>query len=408
MEDVLINGPINVVRMEGYVGKIKKIAYFFLDYHISLQYQTKCASFLSLDLYQYFANNLKNVDFPIDFMFEITQSYITTETNNFKDIYIREVVDFFNSQYLNKRKGSKQNIRYHYIDIRDYMYITIDQYNHKLDILFDKMSDNNYLDNKTISEVKENLNKLMAEINYWEKVIFGDFDDIKNNTLKNLKRLTNDKNLIKLKKKGVDVQTNIKKVPRFIYKIREKYNNTKIRDNLQDIFNIIKSQIKDVNTLATNIINIFDKCKHLLIDDYKLQYDNYLETYTWFPSISETIDVIRTSLINYKKLFNVVLKLFTNLMDIYFLRRFLDKDYIQHAVIYTGCAHSINYIQHLLTKYDFKITHVSYSLEKNLNKLNDHLKKYKNISDRNEFEKYLYIPELIQCSNISHFPKNFE
>ena len=47
-------------------------------------------------------------------------------------------------------------------------------------------------------------------------------------------------------------------------------------------------------------------------------------------------------------------------MDVYFLRRFLDKKYITNTVTYTGINHSINYIYALVKYFDFKITHASY------------------------------------------------
>lgn len=400
LTDTLINGPINIIRMEGYVNNIKKVAYFFLDYHIGLQFQTRCPSFTSMDLYQYLANNLKNTEFPIDFMFEITQSYLNKSPYNFKDIYIREVVDFFNSQYNNK---NNKNIRYHFIDIRDYVYNTVNQYTHVLDNIIDDMNRGNNYNIDTVNDIKYYLNSLMSELNYWEELIFGNFNDVKKNTIRNLKRLGNDKQLNQM-----DIKNNIKEVPKFIFKIRERYNHKEVRDKLQDIFDLIKNLINKARDLSLNIVELFEKHKHLLTDDFILQYDKYLETFSWFPSYSESTEVIKSVTIEYRKLYYIILKLFTNLMDIYFLRRFLDKDYIQHAIIYTGCAHSINYIQHLLTKYDFKITHASYSLEKDMDKLNEHLKKFNNTADRREYEKYLYIPKLIQCSSVEHFPKNFE
>ena len=74
-----------------------------------------------------------------------------------------------------------------------------------------------------------------------------------------------------------------------------------------------------------------------------------------------------------------------------------------NAVVYTGIAHSVNYIYFLIKNYDFKITHYVYSQEKDLDKLNKFIKKnsYKEISN-------LFFPEkLIQCIDINNFPENF-
>lgn len=396
----LINGPINIVRMEGHINDIKKVAYFYLDVHVNIKKQTRCPSFDSLDLYQYFSNNLHKSNHTIDFMFEITQNYLNKSPYNFKDIYIKEVVDFFNYNY---NKKDNTNIRYHFIDIRDYIFNTINHYNHKLNIIINEINSNNIYHSYQVDDIKFYLNKLMTELDYWENLIFGNLNNLSDYTTKNNLKLNSDKQLNR-----TEIKNNIKKVPKFILKIREKYTNKIIKDNLQDIFNLIRKYFDDCRNISLNIINIFDKNNRLLIGESVLFYDDVLRTYRYGPSISEFVKVIKNIFIEYRKLSYIILKLFSNLMDIYFLRRFLDKDYIQHAIIYTGANHSINYIQHLLTKYDFKITHVSYSLEKDIDKLNNHLKSFNNTANRTEYEKYLYIPNLIQCSSIDNFPKNFK
>ena len=42
------------------------------------------------------------------------------------------------------------------------------------------------------------------------------------------------------------------------------------------------------------------------------------------------------------------LSYFTRFTDLYFLRRFLDKDYITNGIIYCGAFHSAVYIEHLV------------------------------------------------------------
>jgi hypothetical protein len=38
---IKINGPLNVVRLEGKINKIKKVIYVFLDIHIDVNNHTK-------------------------------------------------------------------------------------------------------------------------------------------------------------------------------------------------------------------------------------------------------------------------------------------------------------------------------------------------------------------------------
>lgn len=398
---LLINGPINVIRLEGKVGDIKKVIYLIMDIHQRLYHQTKCPSFSSLDLYQYLAINLKNTNFPIDFMFEITQTYLNQPSEYFKNIYIKEVVEFFKSEYFNKNNNS--TVRYHFIDVRDYIYNTLNNYENVLRDIFNHINCNNVISLDTMEDIKHYMNLLMQELNYWESLLFGDLKNVKNITNQNLKRLNTDKQL-----NMHEIQKNIKNVPKFIYKIRERYNNPEIREKINVIFKHISYQFKYARDLSTYIITELENNKNSFVDSFVLKYDKCLQTFFYGQSSCSNLELIKNIVKSHEMLSYNILKLFSNIMDIYFLRRFLDKNYIKHALVYTGAAHSLNYLQHLITQYDFKITHVSYSFEKDLNKLNVRLKQFDDTSDRREFEKNFYPPQLIQCSDLSHFPKNFE
>lgn len=55
-----INGPINVVRMEGKIGNIKKVVYLFMDRHNDYNVQTKCNNPGSIDVQEYFKNSFRD------------------------------------------------------------------------------------------------------------------------------------------------------------------------------------------------------------------------------------------------------------------------------------------------------------------------------------------------------------
>jgi hypothetical protein len=99
----------------------------------------------------------------------------------------------------------------------------------------------------------------------------------------------------------------------------------------------------------------------------------------------------------------------TGLMDIYLLRRFLDKKYIKTVVAYTGAAHSVNYIKYLVKIYDFKITHSAYTNTKmSIEKLQNCIKFKKcNLNLENIFIQGTKSNKYIQCTNISKFPEHF-
>jgi len=396
----LINGPINIVRLEGHINGVKKVGYFFMDYHINIYQQTKCPSFTSQDIVQFLATNLNKATFPIDFMFEMQQSWIDSKRQIIhKDIYIREVLNFFNSQY-NSKNGK---VRYHFIDIRDYINDTTYLYFNNIKNIVHHMNQNNNYNVDDVNDLKFYLSNLTQELNYWKDVIFGNFDEIKSKTEKNLKRLNKDKEI-----DNTNVKQEIKEVPKFIYKIREKFKNKEIRNNLQDIFDFIKNSFDRIQEISSEMIQVLEKNSNAYIQSGVLRYDKFYKSYFWDNPTTTYVAPIKDITILLDKMDYVILTMFAMLTDIYFLRRFLDKDYIQHAIIYTGCSHSINYIQHLMTKYDFNITHVSYSLKTDLEELNKHLKKFTDTNDQREFEKNLYPPNLVQCSVFEHFPKNFE
>lgn len=380
----MINGPINIVRMEGIVHGIKKIIYLFFDYHAPIIEQTRCPDYTSLDLYQYFAINLANTKNIIDFMFETPISYTMIPDSLRKEKYIDQVTHYFNSKFneykIKKKKNEKVNIRFHYIDIREDYSISVEDY---VDDIYDYVESmkNNYriFNANTVDKIKNNLEKITDGLNKWHSLLFDDVPKIEGSMLK------------------------------FIKKIRYKYADPKILDQFHDIYNytdeLFKISFDAIKKMKDHLDNNIDMMK--AIKKNKLVYSIHSNMYFWgYQGLDYTYFAVELEKIMIV-LYRSVLSIFVNLVDLFFLRRFLDKDYIDHAIVYTGGAHSINYIQHLLTKHNFKITHASYSLEKNMDKLNDHLRKFTNPADMLEYEKNLFIPYLVQCSSIVGFPKDF-
>ena len=116
-------------------------------------------------------------------------------------------------------------------------------------------------------------------------------------------------------------------------------------------------------------------------------------------------DKILNNLIKIKKLsFSIT----AHLVDIYFLRRFLDKDYITNGIVYAGAAHVAFFVNILINEFNFSITHVSKSKTTNLIDLETKIKEIKPIIQN--FPKILDLLDVFQsdqCSDISSFPKNF-
>jgi hypothetical protein len=325
-----INGPVNVVRLEGQIFNIKKIIYIYFDHHSDLYIQTKCNDFISDDIVVYLNKEFSKIENKyIDFFMETTieQQDLFLSKIYKKDRYIDEINKFFMANILlknNKNVGTKinKNIRFHYVDIRNEFKLNFYK-------IFDNIKKN----------IKNGSNNLYEE---YKKLI----DEI-NNKLNELTKI--------LKNNG----------NKMIEKIKLKYNHPEIKEKINNLLNNLYDYI---DILKKNIININN------LEEIDTQYIELIKLYAW-------------------------------LMDIYFLRRFLDKDYITNAIIYCGVGHALRYIIFLIKEFDFNITHASY-LSKPLTLINEIIKK----SDINDIEniKSLFIKDnYIQCINVTSFPDNF-
>lgn len=380
-----INGPINVVRMEGDVFGIKKVIYLFMDVHMPINSQTECGP-SSLDITQFLDINLKNLKKTIDFMYEIRVSdYEYFNTLDYKSIYLNQVGKFF----INNKQGT-DNIRYHYADIRDYYFNVIYFINKETSNILHNLRSTSILNPYTIKDLFKYLDDIINELLFWDKVLFSKTDQKKKNNLKRTEQ-----NLDKI-------------VNNYIYKITEKYKHPEIKSKIQPIFDNIKISLNKSIDALNQIKVDFNNVKNDMVYDDVLNYAEYTNSYYYGQDFHKNDKFLTKIVLEYDVINHNIMILFARLMDIYFLRRFLDKDYITTCLVYTGAAHSINYIQHLLTNYDFKITHLSYSRTKDINKLNDMLKNITNIKDTDKYEYELYPPILKQCSDLTNFPKNFD
>ena len=89
--------------------------------------------------------------------------------------------------------------------------------------------------------------------------------------------------------------------------------------------------------------------------------------------------------------------------DLFFLRRALDKKYIENGITYTGFDHTCFYMLFLVKEFGFKITHANDNKE-NLDKIHDIIKKANNLVELRE----QFLPsKLTQCIDISNFPPLF-
>jgi hypothetical protein len=390
----LINGPINVIRLEGNINNIKKVIYLFMDLHLDVNKQLKCEEYYSADIKDYLVKEFMNLDIKVDFLFE-TSSINLSKESIFKGNYISEIHDMFNKSFQTKnnkviRPELMNNLRLHYIDVRDFIDPVIYKLLLSVGDYINNMMTNRSLNTKHINYLIKAFSTIKSKVDFIS-------DILKDNDIKYTKTSL----LNKIDNMDVeDIENNTKYI---IHKIKNKYNNNIIKSNINNIINTdIFNLINKFNDIHNQIIKLLNTVNKTIISPLTF---NFNKTYPSYGIDSNyKIDVLSLILQLYNDYFQIYLRLTSMLMDIYFLRRFLDKDYITNGVTYTGSLHSLHYIYYLIKVFNFKITH--YSL------LNKPLKEVYQIIDKSnnpdELTKLFYPYKLIQCSDLSSFPSNFK
>lgn len=378
-----INGPVNTIRVEGKVNNIKKVLYIFFEDHKPLYYQTECPNIRSQDIKNYlieqfdFAreNNI-NVDFFMEIL--INDEIYNQEFKYSKKTkkYILKLREFVKNNFIfdDKTKTIKTseefpNTRHHYIDFRDIFLFDI------LFNTFDLMNkDKNemwnyrYLDNNLIENIKKDILGINIRIKKLKEMILNDkYEKTENVTILFFHKI--------------------------LKKIKSRYKN-------KDIYQKITKYYLDN---ISRLMNDYEK-----ISKEYMNYLHFLQKESNKFNYNSNTDIIITDylpkfvLLN-NKYQNIVSDIGVYIIDIYFLRRFLDKDYVKNACVYTGGYHSCNYLYFLVKYCGFTITHTSYVKKsiKNLTQVINKAKKYIDI------ENEVYPEEFVQCSDLSNFPKGF-
>ena len=380
-ERISVNGPVNVLRLEGQINGIDKHLYVFMDYHNNVAVQTQCEDIESLDVMQYMYTNLKNSDKEqyYDFFLEISKSRSETGQYINKGRYIDELMRFFSMQ-VNKKYKSLENVRFHTIDEREHLKAEVndllDRIEHRILLCWNDAM----IFEGDIPIFMDDLGALKATINLLYKTLY-----------------INKKN---------NRKTPIEK---FVFKIKEKYKHPKTKNVLKDLFEANKASLEEIMKLITKMENMLTTNQNLFLSKNKSVMKPYIhgivKTSVFIPDGDKIYKLLQEFRTDYDYLYILCLYAYVMLVDIYFMRRFIDKDYIMNGIVYTGMAHSVAYV-YLLVKYcNFKITHSAYSKVTN-EKLEKIIKstEYKNIT---EIEKILYPNYIMQCSKLDDFPRYF-
>ena len=409
--DVLINGPVNVVRVEGNINGIKKVVYLFGDLHHDLDKQTECSDIhaQNIDTYildQFNKRKLKHKNKKLDFFFETCPDYLDVNKKDmiYTSKYAWSVDKLFKNQFMsNKNKTlpalDYDDVRLHYVDFRCYLPSILD------DVI------------KTMKNVTSQYTFIKKKLH----TCFNTTVVLYEKCTQILKILKNpQKHKISVSVEGTkdmlsssehDEKQKFQILENFIYKIKKKYNNHDVGKIIEKSFddhvvneyiNFIK-YIKESQKIFLKLlrhaekleykINIKYNDKHPILTDFNWGFDDN-EIYKIQKKMSEHVDNIQLYDLN----------LHAIMIDFYMVRRFLDKNYITNSISYTGIAHTSNTVYLLLKMFNFKITHISKTNTNNIDELNQII-----VQQENPFltQHYIYPSLDVQCSDITHFPTEF-
>lgn len=407
--EVFLNGPLNYIKLIN--KKTYQSIWLFMDFHKDIIHQNKCEEYEAKDVYKFLNKKLLDSNELIDFFLEINPTDIKKENNpNENGIYIEETRKIFRKIYSNQKSSLKQNIRLHYIDIRDYAFI------HEFYKIINSIF--SLLKVSGLENIELIINKLIdikSTLEFINKLIFK----IKENNL------TFDHNNIKIDFINVKIESSENKnysiydiintgFFQLLTTILLKYNDKRNKENITKYFNenylensielikFINKFVLKLNIISKRIkeqddkqeINIDEIILNSKLKDSRVYYGinkyEYEEDYNFIFETIEKIEVI-------------IAKLGCVFMDCFFLRRLIEKNYISKSIVYTGAYHSSVYIWFLIKYYDYKIDDYEYinselldkndpigSLEKIINKSNNY----------NELFVYLVPKKFTQCVKI--------
>jgi hypothetical protein len=301
-----------------------------MDVHLDINNQTRCDSFDSSDIAQYLYQLIKDTKIPLDFFLEIRHEFLNQSQTDKKDIYIFEAMEMFKSEFIiekNKVKYAKsnQNVRLHYLDIRDHLQFSyvLDELNKNILPKLNSLKNVVLLDSNKINKL-EQIKQHIENIKKYVMDIFENKISIKINKLLNYDK---------------------KSKEYYLNKIIHKYKNRDVKKNINKFLNNILLQS------LGEFHKIFGMISHILYPLTGLEKDKKVLEVLNINILFELL-----SLCN--KLNNNIFELYALITDIYFLRRFLDKDYIQNVITYCGRNHALNYIYFLVKYCNFSITKI--------------------------------------------------
>ena len=411
----MINGPINVVRLEGVVNGIPKVIYLFMDIHNNVRDQTECRNIFSQDVQKYFVDTFRSLGGEpgmYDFFVEIYPSELNgrrssdTGLREPKERYIEEVVKVFQKIFNYDPRRNKvtvnemfDHVRLHYLDIRDYYKGSMLDASGETVGIASRFMREDYVSSRELMRIID----LLAELKDYIKLVI----DILTHPAPPGRSSSKPKVIGGPGSSRTGAPKQDREAMQYLAnKLHYVYNHANVKrevsrlldQSIRNFQSLVKTYDKTIQRFYSYVEQI-NKAKGRLTAAPR---STYLFNYGLDPvveremivDIATTVDLIHNeSFVEY----------FARFTDVYFLRRFIDKDYITNAVVYTGSLHSNTYIHFLVNRFNFKVTHASYSLVSNMGTLTKRIKEI-GLMETQE----LFLPPIHrQCSDITDFPEHF-
>lgn len=409
-KQLFIDGPVNTLRLEGEINGIKKVLWIMGDYHLEVEKQYKCEDIRSQNIVKFLVQNFDKMsegDKTYDFFLEIYPTTFLIEKVVWHNKYIWELQEL-TKKSINIQEGKMlpskefQKTRFHYMDIRDYIYEDSFNIFMKLQGLSQQILNSDiYPDDlriiaDSLKMIATNTKAIMDLLikntpsNHSHKAIIP-------KTVQELQQQT-PADIFNITKQLVE-----KMISRYKHDQLKKFANEMIK---KDIVTTYELFFKRLNEFLKELEQIDKQLnfgfRELNVPTEKTRNNLMNLNYNfWNPKFKESMDQIQKGL---NDLDTSLMHLFALIVDLFFLRRFLDKDYITNAGVYTGMIHSANYVYYLVKYFDFKITHASY--------LKGSPKEVEKIIKNAKFPEVVYeyiFPKIFnQCSDLTGFPEMFE
>ena len=333
-----VNGPTNAIRLK----RDDKEIIIFGEFH---GYAKECEAFHSTDIYDYlrkwFAEEKEQLDFFCE-MSPVHLKYLTDDNpdnltiSRHEDMsHLGEIRQLFRRKV--KTPKSMPNVRFHYFDYRD---------DYDLGFL--------YMD----------LEEGMAE------------------------QVVDYTHLVNMHASLVDMQKKMEDMP-FVRKIRKNTKDEKVRKMLVKRLDALA--IGKVTERLHAFIDWVIKTNNEVLAKRNRRYD---PQYTYGFPRPRMVDIIKQRLLTAWSLQTDLSALGVKLVDFVFLRRFLDKSYMQRTVSYCGMHHLTHQLEILVKDFGFRLEAAA------LHRLP--LEKIEQlIKEGSQFEHAFYPIEFGQCIDVS-------